>query len=146
MSELRRRNIADSILAEKRTQINSDATQSALPSTSVVPKTVLIVSCLLVCAFFWLYTLAPPTSLNRYAICSRSGARIYTVEDANPTVQCFVIQDEFIVDTGSLGVFLSSHFCIWTKLMLYQTISPLAGLYRCSEFATSTTSQSWYLD
>ncbi|KAG8213763.1 amidohydrolase family-domain-containing protein [Butyriboletus roseoflavus] len=100
MSELRRRNVADSI--QKRTQTNNDATQSVLPSTSVALKMVLVVSCLSVSAFFWFYTQVPLTSLNRYAICSRSGARIYTVDDANPTVQCLVIQDEFIVDTGSL--------------------------------------------
>ena len=54
-------------------------------------------------AFVWFHTQVPPDSVNCYAICSRSGARVYTVDDANPTVQCLVVQDEFIVDTGSLG-------------------------------------------
>lgn len=112
MSELRRRNIADSIPAQKRTQTNSDATQSSLPSASVALKTVLIFLSLSVSAFFWRYTQVPPASVNCYAICSRSGARIYTVDDANHIVQCFVIQDEFIVDIGSLGALSSSDFHI----------------------------------
>ncbi|KAI9572099.1 amidohydrolase family-domain-containing protein [Boletus coccyginus] len=62
----------------------------------------LIFSSLAVSAFFWVYKRVPLASVNSYAICSRSGARVYTVDDDNPTAQCLVIQDEFIVDTGSL--------------------------------------------
>lgn len=104
MSHLRRRtNIADSIPAPERTRTNTDATQSSFPSASVVLNSVLIFSSLAVSAFFWVYKRVPLASVNSYAICSRSGARVYTVDDDNPTAQCLVIQDEFIVDTGSLG-------------------------------------------
>lgn len=126
MSELRRRNIADSTPAQRRTQLetNSDVTQiSSLPSASVALKTVLIFLSLSASTFFWFYTQVPPASVNCYAICSRSGARIYTVDDANNIVQCLVIQDELIVDIGSLGALSSSNFHIWTNSSIPDDIS-----------------------
>ena len=105
MSELRRRNIADSTPVPRRVQTSSDATQSSLPSASVALKRVLVFSSLAISAgaFFWFYTQVQPASVNCYAICSRSGARVYTVDDVDPAVQCLVIRNQFIVDTGSLG-------------------------------------------
>ncbi|KAF8441416.1 amidohydrolase family-domain-containing protein [Boletus edulis BED1] len=101
--KLRRRNIADSIPApnETRSQTSIDATQSSL-STSSIALSVLIVSSLVTSALFWLYTQVPPASVDAYAVCSRFGQRVYTVDDDNSAVQCLVIRDEFIVDTGSL--------------------------------------------
>lgn len=100
MSELRRRHIADSIPAPRRT---SHATQSSPPGAFITPKSVLIFSSLAISAFLWFYTQVPPASVDCFAICSRAGKRVYTVDDDNPTVQCLVVQDGFIVDTGSLG-------------------------------------------
>ncbi|KAI6032798.1 amidohydrolase family-domain-containing protein [Pisolithus orientalis] len=37
-----------------------------------------------------------------YAVCSREGAKIYTVDDNNTVAQCLVVDHMFIVDTGSL--------------------------------------------
>ena len=108
MSELRRRNIADPIPAAKGTRTNGDATQGSAPSASVPLKRVVVFSALAISIFFWFYIQVPPASVNCYAVCSRSGARVYTVDDVNSTVQCLVIQDEFIVDIGSLGAFLCS--------------------------------------
>ena len=103
MSQLRRRNIADSKPAPQGTQPNSDATQSNRLAAFVTLKSVLIFSSLAISACFWIYTQVSPASVSCYAICSRSGKRVYTVDDNYPTVQCLVIQDEFIVDIGSLG-------------------------------------------
>ncbi|KIK82213.1 hypothetical protein PAXRUDRAFT_832349 [Paxillus rubicundulus Ve08.2h10] len=50
----------------------------------------------------WFCKGRPAVLASNYAVCSRVGAKVYTVDDNNPTVQCLVVRDEFIVDTGSL--------------------------------------------
>jgi hypothetical protein len=42
-----------------------------------------------------------------HALCSPDGDRIYTVDGNNTSVQCVVVRDSHIVDTGSLGERLS---------------------------------------
>jgi hypothetical protein len=54
----------------------------------------------------WLlsHKLAQPTPLaGVYALCSREGAKIYTVDSKLPNVQCVVVHNSTIVDRGSLG-------------------------------------------
>ncbi len=41
-----------------------------------------------------------PTS---YALCSREGAKIYTVDSTVPNVQCIVVHNSNFVDVGPLG-------------------------------------------
>jgi len=48
-------------------------------------------------------------SSNRYTICSMTDS-IYTVDEKNPQVQCISVQDTHIVDTGKLGIPLTSRF------------------------------------
>jgi outer membrane protein assembly factor BamB len=43
-----------------------------------------------------------PTS---YALCSRTGKGVYTVDAKNSQQQCLVVHEERIVDTGDLGEF-----------------------------------------
>jgi hypothetical protein len=38
-----------------------------------------------------------------YAICSRNGANIYTVDKDDPQVQCFVVDGDRFIDVGELG-------------------------------------------
>jgi len=38
-----------------------------------------------------------------YAICSKKGNKVYTVDDENSQTQCVVVSGAYIVDTGSLG-------------------------------------------
>ena len=38
-----------------------------------------------------------------YAICSRDGSWIYTVDEANSRTQCLVVRGSYIVDTGTSG-------------------------------------------
>lgn len=38
-----------------------------------------------------------------YILCSSDGDKIYTVDDMNPNVQCFVVKGEHFVDVGSVG-------------------------------------------
>jgi len=41
---------------------------------------------------------------DAYALCSRSGAHIYTVDLDHPRVQCMVVQGSHIVDVGAIGM------------------------------------------
>jgi len=41
---------------------------------------------------------------DAYALCSRSGAHIYTVDPDFPRVQCMVVQGSHIVDVGAIGM------------------------------------------
>ena len=42
---------------------------------------------------------------STYALCSRSGAQIYTVDEANPHVQCLAVFDSYFVGVGNLGMY-----------------------------------------
>jgi hypothetical protein len=39
-----------------------------------------------------------------YALCSRDQRGVYTVDQNNPNVQCIVVNNEWIVDRGTLGM------------------------------------------
>ncbi|KAH9994002.1 amidohydrolase family-domain-containing protein [Russula vinacea] len=41
---------------------------------------------------------------DAYALCSRSGAHIYTVDTAYPRAQCMVVQGSYIVDVGAIAI------------------------------------------
>lgn len=41
---------------------------------------------------------------DAYALCSRSGANIYTVDPDFPRAQCMVVQGSYIVDVGAIGM------------------------------------------
>jgi hypothetical protein len=41
---------------------------------------------------------------DAYALCSRSGAHIYTVDPDFPRAQCMVVQGSYIVDVGAIGM------------------------------------------
>ena len=41
---------------------------------------------------------------DAYALCSRSGSHIYTVDPDHPRVQCMVVQGSYIVDVGTIGM------------------------------------------
>ena len=41
---------------------------------------------------------------DAYALCSRSGANIYTVDPNYPRAQCMVVQGSYIVDVGAIGM------------------------------------------
>ncbi|EJD51078.1 hypothetical protein AURDEDRAFT_143337 [Auricularia subglabra TFB-10046 SS5] len=44
---------------------------------------------------------------TRYTLCTRGSARIYTVDDSRPTVECIAVDGKHIVATGSHGAFSS---------------------------------------
>lgn len=59
---------------------------------------VLLAVTLIVYAYFQ----SPEAVSSSYAICSKDGKRIYTVDAQNSQTQCIVIRGSFIVDTGLL--------------------------------------------
>ncbi|KAG2746404.1 hypothetical protein P692DRAFT_20782464 [Suillus brevipes Sb2] len=104
MSELRKR--------QGSGKFNDTGPQNALPrnNDSVLPSVLPGLGCsslviLISLAAFAAWFLSPEkiASLSHsYAICSSSGARVYTVDHVVPNVQCLVVDGSLILDTGSL--------------------------------------------
>lgn len=42
-----------------------------------------------------------------YALCSRDGAKIYTVDPTQPQVQCIVVEGSLIIDRGAMGMHIT---------------------------------------
>lgn len=64
-----------------------------------------------------------PTALPKsYALCSRSGTGVYTVDDNDSRVQCIVVHESLIIDTGDLGEQLTS-LCRPPSLPAFQRTS-----------------------
>jgi hypothetical protein len=60
------------------------------------------------CAYTYLASHTAALS-NLYALCSRDGSNIYTVDERNSQTQCIVVHGSYIVDTGSLRKFSIIH-------------------------------------
>lgn len=75
------------------------------------PRTHLLIRLLYVTsAFLSMYCVAIVGGRRRvslpdaYALCSHSGANIYTVDPNYPRAQCMVVQGSYIVDVGAIGM------------------------------------------
>jgi hypothetical protein len=62
-------------------------------------STILLVSL----AIFYLVLDYYLTLSSPYAVCSRHGENVYTVDKHNRQSQCFVVHNAHIIDVGSLG-------------------------------------------
>lgn len=71
-----------------------------------------LVSVALSCFALLFYRKQEVALSESYVLCSRSGQRIYTVDDSGSRVQCIAVHYSEIVDTGSLGQ-LNSENCIF---------------------------------
>ncbi|KAG1860992.1 hypothetical protein C8R48DRAFT_240339 [Suillus tomentosus] len=105
MSELRKR--------QDPGKVGDTDPQNVLPRSTSVLSSVLsgfdrprLVILILLAAFAaWFLSPEETSSLSHsYAVCSSSGARIYTVDHAVPNAQCLVVDGSLILDIGSLGM------------------------------------------
>lgn len=104
MSELRKR--------QGHGKFTDTDPQNVLPrkNASVLPSMLSGFGCsclviLISLAVFAAWSISPEeiSSLSHsYAVCSSSGARVYTVDHVVPNVQCLVVDGSLILDTGSL--------------------------------------------
>ncbi|KAJ7354162.1 amidohydrolase family-domain-containing protein [Mycena albidolilacea] len=69
-------------------------------STSVILGFSVVVSAF---AIYFSGVLSPSPTSTAYALCSRHAGNIYTVDQNNSQVDCIVVHDSVIVDTGSLA-------------------------------------------
>ncbi|KAF9245006.1 amidohydrolase family-domain-containing protein [Melanogaster broomeanus] len=99
MSELRKRTSnTPPLMEEAPTKTNV----AQAPQNPTITRNFVILLSLASSVALWLCQSGPVAVTSSYAVCSRAGAKIYTVDDNNPAVQCLVVHDAFIVDTGSL--------------------------------------------
>lgn len=100
-------------LRQRRSNLANGVKKSDIPKeTFVEPKSssflsnktrIFMVSVAISCAVFFFYRKQQILLPESYALCSRSGQNIYTVDHFNSRVQCVVVHRSEIVDTGSLG-------------------------------------------
>jgi hypothetical protein len=76
--------------------------QSSPSGYSFVLQIILLAS-LAISVLLLYYPTSPEPLSTSYALCSRDGLHIYTVDDANNQVQCLVVHKGHIFGTGSLG-------------------------------------------
>lgn len=103
---LRKRQLAADAAA---THTSSSAATSLGSTNSAASHRLLLVLVSLVLSATYLYYVnrqTGPVLQTDYALCSPDGAHIYTVDESSPNVQCLVVQNEHIVDVGSLGEYL----------------------------------------
>ena len=61
---------------------------------------------------------------DTYALCSRDGAKIYTVDPAQPQVQCIVVEGSLIIDRGAMGTrFTDLHHDVYEDLTCHSRSS-----------------------
>jgi hypothetical protein len=66
-------------------------------------RSFLILVAILVLSIYTYFAFQPSTALSdSYALCSRDGNNIYTVDEKNSQTQCIVVHGSYIVDTGGL--------------------------------------------
>jgi hypothetical protein len=107
MADLRQRTVStekSSMSTEKqKTQDNGTSIRARSSISGYWHALLCIVS---TCAFFLLFKSTPlAVSPTSYAVCSREGPRIYTLDDSNPLTQCLVVQGSHIADSGTLGIY-----------------------------------------
>ncbi|TDL24188.1 hypothetical protein BD410DRAFT_767359 [Rickenella mellea] len=56
---------------------------------------------IIIAAVLWIFRKPGVTHPTSYALCSKAGANIYTVDGGNSKVECIVVHDSRILDTGS---------------------------------------------
>ncbi|KAG1840207.1 amidohydrolase family-domain-containing protein [Suillus tomentosus] len=105
MSELRKRQDPGKIADTDPQNVLPSRSTSVLSSVlSGFDRPRLVILILLAAAFAaWFLSPEETSSLSHsYAVCSSSGARIYTVDHVVPNAQCLVVDGSLILDIGSL--------------------------------------------
>ena len=93
-------------VAQKATDGYSLPSESApAPRTHLLTRLLYTSSAILSILFLTYVSKQERTPLpDAYALCSRSGPHIYTVDPDYPRAQCMVVQGSHIVDVGSIGM------------------------------------------
>lgn len=100
---LRKRQLTPDVNDEKIPLLAPVSSSSRTKST-ISRRYVLVLVSISIAAVFILRTSLAGTDIPQsYALCSRDGNNIYTVDTVAPRVQCLVVQDGKFVDTGSVG-------------------------------------------
>jgi hypothetical protein len=82
--------------------LKTDSAQTPIFPMAKRPH-IFLVSVALCAVAIFLYTVQQPPLPESYAVCSRTGNRLYTVDDEGSQVQCLAVHNSLILATGSLG-------------------------------------------
>lgn len=88
--------------AEKRYLAHVSSTKAGRVFAPTSFLKLLITACFV--TFSWIYTSSSAVKVlsNSYALCSRSGLAVYTVDSKSSTAQCLLVHGSRILGTGSL--------------------------------------------
>jgi hypothetical protein len=101
-----------------------DTTERKFPAILSDNVRLFLVSVALSCVALLFYRKRDLALSESYVLCSRSGQRIYTVDDFGSRVQCIAVHHSEIVDTGSLDEVKER----WNSLSLtVQTVGPFGN-------------------
>ncbi|KIJ67588.1 hypothetical protein HYDPIDRAFT_149313 [Hydnomerulius pinastri MD-312] len=103
MSELRKRQNSSPPSPPGSEHVPAKANGGKVHQISYTRRNLIFLVSLALSLAFWYYPNGPAALSESYAVCSRTGAKIYTVDDNNTVLQCLVVRDALIVDTGSLA-------------------------------------------
>ena len=107
MADLRLRSLSSSPkpLTKKVVDGYSVASTPAPPQTHLLTRLLYVTSAILsISCLVYVGGRGSVPLPDAYALCSRSGAYIYTVDPDYPRAQCMVVQGSYIVDVGAIGM------------------------------------------
>lgn len=107
MADLRLRSLSSSPkpLTKKVADGYSVASTPAPPQTHLLTRLLYVTSAILsISCLVYASGRGREHLPDAYALCSRSGAYIYTVDPDYPRAQCMVVQGSYIVDVGAIGM------------------------------------------
>lgn len=90
------------MVTSKQKRLTTDPTRNNTPGQRL-PVSWLITAQLSAFAILWFFMVFDKMVINEYTVCSN---RIYTVDAANPHVECILVRGTNIHDVGSLGIFI----------------------------------------
>lgn len=98
-------------------------------TTSAYFYVIIILGAVTLSALTYTYLETSSVSVTAYALCSRDGHSVYTVDAKNARTQCLVVHNSMIVDTGSLGkIFCRSLLLLAEVSISFQRTSRSAGI------------------
>jgi hypothetical protein len=83
---------------DDKPRVTASPKRSSLPWAVYLAAASAILACLM-----GIRHISSSTPSETYALCSRQPDGVYTVDQHNSRTQCIVVQDAYIVETGSLG-------------------------------------------
>ncbi|KAG8970114.1 hypothetical protein FRC03_011132 [Tulasnella sp. 419] len=93
----------DNAKSDAKSKDRKHPRRQTLHPKQIQSRVYVLLSAALITTFIALFNRSSSQALpDSWALCSKGHGQIYTVDDRNPTIECIVINDGIIVDSGSI--------------------------------------------